>query len=238
VSNCCDACEPCNDSLCKECPPRETAEQERANGAVAVEMDAPQRSGNAVEESPSPVGGCGHHHGVLVPDDMSATQRVVSALCMEFGVTLHSLFVGLALGVTADSDAKGLLVALVFHQLFEGLAMGSRLADAVFHVRLEVVLMLVFSVSTSVGVAAGTGIVASSSGTLSGSSYALASAVLDSVCGGIMLYIAFSLLFVDFARDLATHCCAGSAHRVWKRIGLYAGLWIGAGVMAVIGKWL
>lgn len=228
----------CDDSLCKECPAREALEQQRADGSAAVEMEAQQHSGGAAVALHDADGGCGHQHGVAVPEDMPAVQRVVSALCMEFGVTLHSVFAGLTLGVSADSDAKGLLVALVFHQLFEGLAMGSRLADASFHLTLEAVLMLVFSLSTSVGIAAGTGAISSSSSALSGTSYAMVSAVLDSVCGGIMLYIAFNLLFVDFMRDLATHCCAGSAHRVWKRMGLYAGLWIGAGVMALIGKWL
>ncbi|TPP40437.1 ZIP Zinc transporter family protein [Leishmania donovani] len=180
----------------------------------------------------------GHQHGVAVPEDMPPLQRVVAALCMELGVTLHSVFVGLALAVSNGADLRALIIALVFHQLFEGLAMGARLADASFKISLELALMLVFSLSAPIGIAAGTGAVMASRDALSGTTYALVSAILDSICGGIMLYIAFNLLFVDFSHDLHVHCGAKSKCGVAKRIGMYAGLWIGAAVMAIIGKWL
>ncbi|KPA85256.1 putative zinc transporter [Leptomonas pyrrhocoris] len=169
---------------------------------------------------------------------MPLVQRAVAAICMEFGVTLHSVFVGLAVAVSNGSDLRALIIALVFHQMFEGLAMGARLADASFKLSLEIVLMLVFSFSAPIGIAAGTGAVVASRDAFSGPSYAIVSAVLDSICGGIMLYIAFNLLFVDFAFDIRTHCSAGRPYAIIKRMGLYAGLWIGAGVMALIGKWL
>lgn len=64
---------------------------------------------------------------------MNSIRRVIAAVCMEFGVTLHSVFVGLAVGFTTNDELKPLLVALIFHQMFEGMAMGSRLVDAEFH---------------------------------------------------------------------------------------------------------
>ncbi|KPI82437.1 putative zinc transporter [Leptomonas seymouri] len=242
------AAEPCNDSLCKECPARE-AEARQRNVSV---LDSRQGSGevgdvDAVVISPIDSYGrhelesaeChGHQHGVAVPSDMPLVQRVVAAICMEFGVTLHSVFVGLAVAVSNGSDLRALIIALVFHQMFEGLAMGARLADASFKLSLEIVMMLVFSFSAPIGIAAGVGAVTASRDALSGPSYAIVSAVLDSICGGIMLYIAFNLLFVDFPYDIRTYCSAGRPYAFLKRIGLYAGLWIGAGVMALIGKWL
>ncbi|KAF8283125.1 hypothetical protein TcBrA4_0077750 [Trypanosoma cruzi] len=66
---------------------------------------------------------------------------------MEFGVTLHSVFIGLTVGITSDAETKALLVALVFHQMFEGLALGSRLADASMRISLELLLALIFSIS-------------------------------------------------------------------------------------------
>lgn len=68
--------------------------------------------------------------------DMNQLRRVIAAICMEFGVTLHSLFVGLDVGLTTDRSLKPLLIALVFHQMFEGMSMGSRLVDAKFHIAL------------------------------------------------------------------------------------------------------
>ncbi|KPA85252.1 putative Zinc transporter putativecation transporter [Leptomonas pyrrhocoris] len=242
------AANPCDDSLCKECPAREVEARQRGadkqDGVNSDEMDVVMMDSRGAVGDPEPEqcdqgAAChGHQHGVAVPSDMPLVQRAVAAICMEFGVTLHSVFVGLAVAVSNGSDLRALIIALVFHQMFEGLAMGARLADASFKLSLEIVLMLVFSFSAPIGIAAGTGAVVASRDAFSGPSYAIVSAVLDSICGGIMLYIAFNLLFVDFAFDIRTHCSAGRPYAIIKRMGLYAGLWIGAGVMALIGKWL
>lgn len=157
---------------------------------------------------------------------------------MEFGVTLHSVFVGLALGVTEDKEAKTLIIALVFHQMFEGLATGARLADAEFHVTVEMVMAMIFSFSAPIGIAIGTGVVSASKSALSGTNYVMVQAIFNSICGGILVYLAFSLMLVDFPNDIRRHCSRQQKFHVIKRIGLFAGLWIGAGVMALIGKWL
>lgn len=47
-----------------------------------------------------------------------------------FGLTFHSLFVGIALGVAGDDVS--LFLAILFHQFFEGLALGARVARANF----------------------------------------------------------------------------------------------------------
>ncbi|KAG5474438.1 hypothetical protein LSCM1_03221 [Leishmania martiniquensis] len=233
--------EPCHNSLCKECPVVREGYPVPGPSECAFEGANAGVDGGENRASAHEVGAAkcvGHQHGVGVPVDMPPLQRVVAALCMEFGVTLHSVFVGLALAVSNGADLRALIIALVFHQLFEGLAMGARLADASFKISLELALMLVFSLSAPIGIAAGTGAIVASRSALSGTTYAFASAILDSICGGIMLYIAFNLLFVDFPHDLCVHCGVRSKCGVAKRIGMYAGLWIGAGVMAVIGKWL
>ncbi|CAG9577303.1 putative zinc transporter [Leishmania major strain Friedlin] len=227
--------DPCHDSLCNECsvvPKSELAERPNEGALKGMYGTAEDgRDGVSVLQMDTE-GRVGHQHSVAVPEDMPPLQRIVAALCMEFGVTLHSVFVGLALAVSNGADLRALIIALVFHQLFEGLAMGARLADASFKISLELALMLVFSFSAPIGIAAGTGAVMASRDALSGTTYALVSAILDSICGGIMLYIAFNLLFVDFSHDLHVH------RGVAKRIGMYAGLWVGAAVMAIIGKWL
>jgi len=47
-----------------------------------------------------------------------------------FGLSFHSFFVGLALGIV--SKPLDLFIAIVAHQFFEGLALGARVADANF----------------------------------------------------------------------------------------------------------
>ena len=181
----------------------------------------------------------GHQHlFVSVPLDMGSIRRVIAAICMEFGVTLHSVFVGLAIGLTTDSELKPLLFALVFHQLFEGMAMGSRLVDASFEGNLETYLALLFSVSAPVGMAAATIAVSVSPDAMSGSGFVTMMAILDSFCGGILLYLAFTLLLGDFVADMKHYCADGLPGRRLRKTVLYVALWIGMCLMAYVGKWL
>ncbi|KAH9600429.1 hypothetical protein LSM04_009398 [Trypanosoma melophagium] len=176
-------------------------------------------------------------HGVLLVAEGGA-RRIASALFMEFGVTLHSVFIGLTVGITSNGDIKALLVALSFHQLFEGLALGSRLADAPLRTWLELLLALIFSVSAPLGTAIGVGAVVGSKVSVTGTTFVLLQAIFDAVCGGILLYLAFVLMLNDFPADLRKHAGADSAYRGLKRFVMFLALWAGAGVMAGIGKWL
>ncbi|AIO00876.2 iron/zinc transporter protein-like protein [Leishmania panamensis] len=181
----------------------------------------------------------GHQHlSVAPPPDMGSITRVISAVCMEFGVTLHSVFVGLTVGLTTDSELKPLIVALVFHQLFEGMAMGSRLADAKFRTILDIVLALVFAISAPAGMAAAAIAVSVSPAAMSGSGFVTLIAVLDTLCGGILLYLAFTLLLGDFVADVRHYCADGQRYRIAKKITLFVALWVGMGLMALVGNWL
>ena len=70
----------------------------------------------------------GHSHTALHHDVSGASpllggslatraRFVVAAILLEFGVGVHSVFIGLAVGVLSDSNLSALLVALCFHQV-------------------------------------------------------------------------------------------------------------------------
>ena len=59
----------------------------------------------------------------------------------------------------------------------------------------------------------------------------------DGICAGILLYIGFSLLLKDFPEDMEKYC-AGKKHERAMRIAMFVALWLGAGLMAYIGKYL
>lgn len=178
----------------------------------------------------------GHSHAiVLPPSDVPQIRRIIAAICMEFGVTLHSLFVGLDIGLTTDRVLKPLLIALVFHQLFEGISLGSRLVDAKFRTVLEVVLAMVFSVSAPLGMVAATIAVSVRRDAMSGGGFVLMMAVLNSFCGGILLYLAFNLLFTDFPAELKIY---GTDANPGKRAAMFIAVWVGMLAMALVGKWL
>ncbi|KAJ3513678.1 hypothetical protein NLJ89_g2813 [Agrocybe chaxingu] len=47
---------------------------------------------------------------------------------LQLGIMIHSLVIGLTLAVTSGSDFTSLTTAIIFHQLFEGLSLGIRIA--------------------------------------------------------------------------------------------------------------
>ncbi|CCW65194.1 unnamed protein product [Phytomonas sp. EM1] len=169
---------------------------------------------------------------------MGQLRRIIAAVSMEFGVTLHSIFVGLDMGLTTDASLKPLLVALVFHQLFEGMALGSRLVDAKFSLILDLVLAVTFSVSAPLGMSISTIAVSIRKDAMAGGGFALMLGSLSSFCGGILLYLAFNLLFSDFASEMKAHCSDGMPRRTAKKVTMFVFLWLGMLTMAIIGKWL
>lgn len=54
--------------------------------------------------------------------------RLVGFFILEFGVIFHSVIIGLTLLTTGAHDFNTLFVVIIFHQMFEGLGLGSRLA--------------------------------------------------------------------------------------------------------------
>jgi zinc transporter 1/2/3 len=153
---------------------------------------------------------------------------------IEFGIAVHSVLIGLAVGVTDEDNLLALLVALVFHQLFEGTLLGSRLADTTLGVWNEVLLGGIFAVSAPIGIAIGLGVYASLN--TNGQAFLLAQGVFDGICGGILLYTGFTFLLEDFGRDMELHC--HGKHRRLMQAGMFFILWLFAALMAMIGKYL
>ncbi|PHH81812.1 hypothetical protein CDD82_7797 [Ophiocordyceps australis] len=56
------------------------------------------------------------------------SSEVVSILVMEAGILFHSLLIGLTLVVAGDSFFITLFIVILFHQIFEGIALGTRIA--------------------------------------------------------------------------------------------------------------
>ena len=162
----------------------------------------------------------------------------MAALSMEFGLSVHSLFIGLAMAVAGDENFRVLLAALVFHQFFEGVGLGARLAEASMTQRLRAALALIFSVAAPVGIAVGVALMGSPSYNPNGGDFLLSQGSLDGVCAGILLYLGFQML-ADLGRDLERFCDGpGATHAAARRAALFVALWGGAGSMAAIGKFL
>lgn len=55
-------------------------------------------------------------------------RQITGILVLQVGIMIHSLVIGSTLAITSGSDFMSLLTAVLFHQLFEGLSLGIRIA--------------------------------------------------------------------------------------------------------------
>jgi zinc transporter ZupT len=78
-----------------------------------------------------------HHDHVHVPISLVSTsalpnrKAVIVAHILELGIVMHSILIGLTLGTTTSAHAlHPLLIAICFHQFFEGVGLGGAIAIA------------------------------------------------------------------------------------------------------------
>lgn len=114
--------------------------------------------------------------------------QMTAIFILEFGVIFHSIFIGLTLAV-AGPEFNTLYVVLVFHQTFEGLGLGSRLAVTPWPKTKRwtpYTLAAAYSLSTPIALAVGLGVRETY---LPGSQTALIiNGVFDSISAGILIY--------------------------------------------------
>ncbi|EED77723.1 predicted protein [Postia placenta Mad-698-R] len=91
-------------------------------------------------------------------------RQIIGILMLEIGIMLHSLVIGLTLAITSGPEYTSLATAIMFHQLFEGLSLGIRIAtlSAVSNAKgrmglLKPALAVSFAITTPVGIAIGLG---------------------------------------------------------------------------------
>ena len=121
-----------------------------------------------------------------IPETYAA--QLTAVFILEFGVIFHSIFIGLTLAVAGDEFIT-LYIVLVFHQTFEGLGLGARLAEVPWpKVRrwTPYLLAMGYGLSTPIAIAIGLGVRQSfapeSRTTL------LVNGVFDSISAGILIY--------------------------------------------------
>ncbi|CAG7973161.1 unnamed protein product [Penicillium nalgiovense] len=133
----------------------------------------------------STLAGLSHSHGSY---DLTGPNSKFSVIVMETGILFHSILIGLTLVVAGDSFYKTLLVVIVFHQFFEGLALGARIATlpgAIFPSKAS--MALAFSLITPIGMAIGLGVLHTFNGNSRGTLIALGT--LDALSAGILVWV-------------------------------------------------
>ena len=69
-----------------------------------------------------------HDHGHGQSSEQNPQKLFLQCLLLEAGILFHSIFIGMAVSVATGTEFIVLLIAISFHQTFEGLALGSRIS--------------------------------------------------------------------------------------------------------------
>lgn len=173
----------------------------------------------------------GHCHNLNIQDDNETNK--ISTYLLEFGIALHSVMIGLALGTTTD-EFIALFIALCFHQFFEGMALGAQIArlDRI-SLRSALFMIIFFAITTPLGIGIGIGLQTKAYNPKSVTSL-LVSGILDSMSGGILIYVALvNLISAEMG------CGAHAFHSLNNGLKFlyFTALYTGAGVMAIVGLW-
>ena len=144
--------------------------------------------------------------------------------------------IGLTLVVAGDSFYLTLLVVIVFHQFFEGLALGSRIAllpysESPFFPT-KFFLALTFALITPLGMAIGIGVLKSFNG--NNPATVIAIGTLDAVSAGILLWVGLvDMWAADWVFADGDMLRASTARTLAGGGSLIAGM----ALMGLLGKW-
>lgn len=167
----------------------------------------------------------------FIPESYSA--QMTAVFILEFGVIFHSIFIGLTLAV-AGAEFITLYIVLVFHQAFEGLGLGTRLAAAPWPKSKKLTPYLLgagYAISTPIAIAVGLGIRTTyppgSQKTL------IVNGVFDSISAGILIYTGLVELMAHEFMFSPTMQRA----KIGTVLAAFGMMCAGAGLMALLGKW-
>jgi solute carrier family 39 (zinc transporter), member 1/2/3 len=159
--------------------------------------------------------------------------QMTAVFILEFGVIFHSIFIGLTLAVAGD-EFNVLYIVLVFHQTFEGLGLGARLATTRWPKNkwwMPWALGSLYGVTTPISIAVGLAVRASfapgSNSTL------LVNGIFDSISAGILLYTGLvELMAHEFMFNQEMRKAS-----IGMVLSAFGCMCLGAGLMGLLGKW-
>ncbi|TLS31372.1 hypothetical protein PpBr36_03430 [Pyricularia pennisetigena] len=159
--------------------------------------------------------------------------KMTSIVILEAGVILHSIFIGLTLAVSSEFII--LFVVLVFHQTFEGLGLGSRLATFEWPADKRRwtpwMFAVLYGLTTPIAIAAGLGV--KDALQAAPTTRYMVEGISNAISGGILIYTGLvELLAHEFIFN-------PEMDRASLRYKLFAFGCIaaGAGLMALLAKW-
>jgi solute carrier family 39 (zinc transporter), member 1/2/3 len=167
-----------------------------------------------------------------LPPAVQDQRLILQCLLLEAGILFHSVFIGMAVSVSTGPAFIVLLIAIAFHQTFEGLALGSRIAAIPSFSTTSLkpwFMSFLYGVTTPIGQAIGLAVhtlydPASQFGLLM-------VGIVNAISAGLLLYAGLvQLLAEDFLSDASYVELQGR-----KRLEACAAVVAGSMLMAFVG---
>ncbi|KAH9886560.1 Zinc/iron permease [Xylariomycetidae sp. FL2044] len=120
---------------------------------------------------------------------------------LEGGILFHSVFVGMTVSITIDGFVI-LLVAILFHQMFEGLGLGSRIAAVPYPKGSFRPWLLVFAFGTTAPIGQAIGLITRNTYDPNSAFGLIIVGIFNSISSGLLIYAALvDLLAEDFLSE-------------------------------------
>ncbi|KAK1452981.1 ZIP Zinc transporter [Colletotrichum cuscutae] len=171
--------------------------------------------------------------GIVLTPAQQHQKDILQCMMLEVGILFHSVFIGMTLSVSVGHEFVILLIAIAFHQTFEGLALGSRIANIDWpQGSLQPWMMaLAYGCTTPIGQAIG---LATHRLYSPDSEFGLILVgTMNAISSGLLVFAALiELLAEDFLSDESWRVLRGSK-RVWACVLVF----FGAFGMSLVGAW-
>jgi len=168
----------------------------------------------------------------LSPEEEQKRQ-ILQCLLLEAGILFHSIFIGMAVSVATGPPFVVFLVAIAFHQSFEGLALGSRIAAINFPPRSPRPWLMVLAYGTTTPIGQAIGLFVHNLYDPQSAAGLLMVGFMNAISSGLLLFAGLvQLLAEDFLSDKSYGVLKG--RRRWEAFASVIG---GASLMALVGAW-
>jgi zinc transporter 1/2/3 len=170
----------------------------------------------------------------LIASRQENFRRQAVAYLFELGCIFHSAIIGISLGVITydDSQLTALIIALVFHNLLEAMALGAFVTQANFSMVKKVFMVTLYCATVPIGVAVGIAISDTyDEGSLTARGV---QGSLSAFSAGVLLHIALVQMIAD---DFSTRPDHGQVTTRKVMVYMYLALALGTAVMCVLGIW-
>jgi zinc transporter 1/2/3 len=163
-------------------------------------------------------------------DPLVLKKQSMQITLIEGGILFHSVFVGMTISITAEGFIV-LLIAIVFHQMFEGLGLGTRIADVPYPRNSWKPWALVVAFGTTAPIGQAIGLFTRGSYDPNSAFGLIIVGVFNAISSGLLIYAALvDLLAEDFLSEEAQHTMTGKTK---TRAFIY--VLLGAAGMSIVG---